>query len=222
MKIILRSIALAIIISTLISCGGDHQHGAASNSYMNQSKFDELVERFEGNNRDEWQKPYEVIEKFGNLKGKTVIDIGAGTGYFSFKLAEKGATVIAADVDERFLKYIADKKLTLKDSLVVPRLTEFEDPLLQENEADHALIVNTYHHLDNRVEYFTKVYKGLKKGGKLMVVDFKKEKTPNGPPKRHRLSAEKAKAELSKAGFSDFSMDMDLLVDQYVIVAKKQ
>ena len=105
--------------------------------------------------------------------------------------------------------------------MVSTRLTEFGNPLLKDNEVDHAIIVNTYHHLDNRVEYFTKVYKGLKKGGKLMVVDFKKERTPNGPPKRHRLSADKAISELSKAGFSNFSVDKDLLVDQYVLIVEK-
>ncbi len=185
MKNAIRFIVMLFILAYMTSCGADHKHGAASNSFMNQSKFEELVERFEGNDRDNWQKPYEIIKLFGDLNGKRIMDIGAGTGYFSFKLAEKGAEVIAADVDKRFLKYIADKKVELGDSLVTTRLTEYEDPLLKEKEVDHVIIVNTYHHIDNRVEYFSKVYRGMQSKGKLMIVDFKKENTPHGPPKRH-------------------------------------
>ena len=76
---------------------------------MNQRPFEELVAHFEDPSRDEWQKPDAVLAQLGDLQGKKVMDIGSGTGYFSFRMAKAGAQVICADVDERFLEYISKK-----------------------------------------------------------------------------------------------------------------
>lgn len=80
-----------------------------ANEHMHKNKFETLVERFESPERQNWQKPQEVIRFLGQLKNKVVLDLGAGTGYFSFRLAPLVKTVIAADVDERFLEFIRKK-----------------------------------------------------------------------------------------------------------------
>ena len=71
---------------------------------MNKTSFEDLVKNFESADRNEWQKPDEVIRFLGDLKNKTIIDIGAGTGYFEFKMNEPSAKIIAADVDEQLTK----------------------------------------------------------------------------------------------------------------------
>jgi len=96
----------------------------------------------------------------------------------------------------------------------------YDNPLLSAQEVDHVIIVNTYHHINNREKYFSKVIKGIKNGGSLMVVDFKKNVGGPGPPKRYRVSTEKVKEELSAAGFSKININDSLLDDFYVIIAE--
>ncbi|NJO92951.1 MAG: hypothetical protein HC831_31295 [Chloroflexia bacterium] len=74
------------ISSTLIA--QDEKHNK-SNEHMNKTGFDNLVNHFDNPEREKWQKPDLVIDKLGDLSNKTIGDIGAGTGYFSFRLAKK-------------------------------------------------------------------------------------------------------------------------------------
>ena len=198
-----------------------HGHHGDANHYMNQNSFEDLVANFESPERVQWQKPEEVIELFGPLEGKTIMDIGAGTGYFSFRLAAAGAKVIAADVDERFQSYITDKIAETTETNISTRMLPYDSPSLETGEVDHVIIVNSYHHIENRESYFAEVLGGLKDGGSLMVVDYKKEETPHGPPLNHRISWEKVQKELTSSGFSEFSLDTSLLDYQYILVASR-
>jgi SAM-dependent methyltransferase len=129
---------------------------------MNKSSFEDLVKNFESPERDEWQKPQEVIKFLGDLKNKTVIDIGAGTGYFEFKMNEPSAKIIAADVDDRFIKYLNDRITKEQSSNISARKAEYEKPPVLEKEADVVFMVDVYHPIDNRKDYFSLVKKGLK------------------------------------------------------------
>lgn len=220
---------LLVVFSTLslVACGGHsgehgHHHHGDANAHMHKTTFEELVNRFEGKERDEYQKPEKVVAYLGDVQGEKIIDIGAGTGYFSFRLAEAGATVIAADVDDRFLSYIENKKteLGIMDEQVIVKKIPYDSPDLTEGEVDKAIIVNTYHHIENRGEYFAKVKKGLKPDGELIVIDFFKKKTPVGPPIKMKMSEEQVEKELRTAGFKDFTTNQDLLPHQYIITAK--
>lgn len=198
----------------------DHHHtdNNMSNKHMNQTDFETLVERFDDPERDKWQEPDKVIALFGDLSGKKIADIGSGTGYFSFKLANKGANVLAIDVDKRFTEFINEKK---SDQSIETRLVGYDDPALRKNEVDGILTVNTYHHFDDKIDYMNKCYKGLKKGGKIMIVDFKKKDTPHGPPADHRISGTEIKSDLEIAGFTSISIDSKTLKEQNIIIAIK-
>ena len=196
------------------------QPESAANKFMYRADFDELVAHFEDPSRAKWQKPEMVVASLGPLEGKTVADIGAGTGYFSFPIAKKAAKVIAIDIDKRFLDYIDHKKQTQKiGANIETRLTAPDSPGLKPGEADMVLIVDTYHHIENRIEYFKKLKKDLAKGGALVIIDFKKEQTPAGPPVELRLAQEQVKSELRSAGFDTVSANRDMLPYQYVIKA---
>ncbi|HAS41956.1 MAG TPA: SAM-dependent methyltransferase [Microscillaceae bacterium] len=201
---------------------GKEDHNQA-NKHMHKRSFEDLVKSFESEDRAKWQKPEEVLKKLGDLKGKTVMDIGSGTGYFSFKMAAQGAKVIAADVNDKFQGYIKQRKEKekLTDEQLVARKVPYDSPNLEAEEADHVIIVDTYHHVENRVAYFKKVLAGLKRGGQLLVVDFKKEETPHGPPLKMRLTAEEVKKELTEAGFTNLVIDTELLPYQYIVLGKK-
>ena len=193
---------------------------SAANQFMHQADFDRLVARFEDPARAEWQKPDKVIGGL-ELEGKTVADIGVGTGYFAFPIALKAARVIGIDIDQRFLDYIRQKKETQKlGGNIETRLTTPDSPGLRDGEADVVLIVDTIHHIENRTEYLRKLKRGLRNGGVLVIVDFKKHETPAGPPVEFRLSADELKTELEAAGFKVAPADMETLPYQYVIKAQ--
>ena len=194
---------------------------SAANKFMHGSDFHELVARFEDPARAQWQKPGEVIASLGPLDGKTVADIGAGTGYFAFPLAKKAAKVIAIDIDQRFLDYIEQRKQAEKTSgNIETRLTAPNAPGLKPGEADVVLIVDTFHHVENRIQYLKKLKGLLGKGGLLVIVDFRKQKPPPGPPIDLRLAPEQVESELKSAGFAVVSTDRDLLPYQYITKAK--
>ncbi len=188
---------------------------------MHRADFKELAARFEDPARAEWQKPEKTIASLGSLKGKTVADIGAGTGYFSFPIAQQAQKVIAIDIDQRFLDYIAQKKESQKiGANIETRLTKPDSSGLKPGEADMVLIVDTYHHIEGRIDYFKKLKKCLSKDGVLVIIDFKKMETPMGPPVEMRLAEDEVESELKSAGFTIVSADKDLLPYQYIIKAR--
>jgi ubiquinone/menaquinone biosynthesis C-methylase UbiE len=192
-------------------------------TYMPEEDFETLVQSFENSERDVWQKPDEVVALMGDLKGKTVADIGAGTGYFSFRLATRAGKTISIDIDERFLAYIANKNKTRHNGSLnmEVRQSQTNSPGLAPQEVDVVIVVNTYHHIDARTEYFRQVYNGLKPGGKLFVVDFKKGDFPMGPPDRLKLDIPQIRKELEGAGFTPVQQASLRLPYQFVLVAQK-
>ena len=197
-----------------------HHHGHThANEHMNSTSFEDLVQRFDSPERDAYQQPDKVLAYIGDITGKKILDIGAGTGYFAFKLAAKGADVIAGDVDDRFQNYIKEKIAKENAPKVTLRKLPYDSPALAEKEVDKVLIVNTYHHIEDRVAYFGKVLKGLKEGGELLVIDFKKQDGP-GPPVAMKMTADFITKELKQAGFTEFEVNDSLLEDQYIIRAQ--
>jgi len=224
MRFTLHIISLIAVLSTLMvfSAGAQHTEGhGAANKHMNERPFHELVAGFEKPNRASWQKPEEVIALFRGLKNRKVLDLGCGTGYFSFRMADSGATVIAADVDSRFLAYVDSVKAARKisDKTLQTRLVQPNDAGLKNREVDMVLIVNTYHHIEDRVAYFRKLKTGLKQNGFVTVVDYFKKELPMGPPVAMKLSADEVIRELKMAGFTQFKTDETTLPYQYIVFA---
>ena len=195
-----------------------------ANRYMNRADVDRLIDAFESPDRVRWQKPNEVIALFGNLEGKTVMDLGAGSGYFTFRLANHGAHVIAADVNDEFQESIQEKlgKEDLKElrNKIELRKVPYDSPMLQREEVDGILLVNTYHHIDDRIQYMKNALPGIKKGGRVVIVDFKTG-TPYGPPDSHKLDLMEAANEMLEVGFTRLIIDVGMLDRQYVIIGEK-
>ena len=198
---------------------GGHGHTGDANELMNQEAFKDLVSFFESPDRAEWQRPDELIASLGELEGKKVMDLGAGTGYFAFRLLDKGADIVAAEVDDRFIAYLQNKRdtLDLADEVFEVRKVFYDDPLASEGEFDVFFTVDTYHHIEDRPKYLKKVFSGVKPGGKFFVVDFKREETPHGPPLNIRVMADRIVKELQDAGFIDVTLDGELLPEQNVV-----
>lgn len=198
-----------------------HKHTKHSaNEFMHQSSTEELIKRFESNERDEYQNPEKVIAFLGDLSNKTIMDIGAGSGYFSTKLAKHAKKVIAADVNQEFLDYIQKRVESNGLSNIELRKIPYDNPSVEDKEVDIIFMVNTYHHIENRSDYFAKAKKGLAENGELVIIDFFKKETPVGPPVTHKVAKEDIIEELKQAGYNSFDVNVDVLPYQYIITAK--
>jgi cyclopropane fatty-acyl-phospholipid synthase-like methyltransferase len=198
------------------------QESGSANEFMHQSSTEDLITRFESAERDAYQKPAEVLEYLGDLKGLTIMDIGAGSGYFTFPMAKAGAKVIAADVDDEFQNHIRKRieEGGLENLGIELRKLPYDSPSLKKGEVDKVLLVNTYHHIENRVPYFKQVLAGLKAGGELVVIDYYKKELPVGLPVDHKISKEVVLKELREAGFKEIEENTKLLEYQFIIRAK--
>lgn len=190
-----------------------------ANAHMHQRPVAELIRNFESPERNAYQQPGKVIAYLGDLQGKTVMDLGAGSGYFSVRLAKQAQKVIAADVNDEFLAYLKERVAKEGLSNVEVRKVPYDDCGLKEQEADLLLVVNTYHHIENRPAYFAKAARGIKSDGRLVIIDFFKTELPVGPPVPHKLSIDEVVQELKQAGYHSIKVEVNLLPYQYIIEA---
>ncbi|KYG77818.1 hypothetical protein AWW68_03355 [Roseivirga spongicola] len=182
-----------------------------------QPIFDMEIEE----DRTDWQNPEIVLKAFGDLSNKTIADIGAGAGYFSFKLARQAGKVIALDIDPNALEYINEQKEIVGNwaENIETRLTPPDVPNLLLNEADAVLVVNTFSFIPQPENYFNRLREGMKPNGELLVVDFKKGKIPVGPSDDRKMEASEIRSILRRAGFRRISIDQKSLEYQYIIKA---
>lgn len=182
-----------------------------------QPIFDMEIEE----DRTDWQNPEIVLKAFGDLTNKTIADIGAGAGYFSFKLARQAGKVIALDIDPNALEYINEQKEIVGNwaENIETRLTPPDVPNLLLNEADAVLVVNTFSFIPQPDNYFNRLREGMKPNGELLVVDFKKGKIPVGPSDDRKMEASEIRSILRRAGFRRISIDQKSLEYQYIIKA---
>jgi ubiquinone/menaquinone biosynthesis C-methylase UbiE len=213
-----------LLIFITISCSHHHGDKNSANKHMHKAPHHQLINNFEDPKRDLWQKPELVMKLLSPLKGLEVIDIGVGSGYFSNHLLDAGAKVTGADVDEKFLEHNRKRF----DEKQFPNFTtlkiDYDDPKMKNAFYDMAFTSNTYHHIENRVEYLKKVKAGLKSSGRVVILDFKKsndKKAHFGPPQSMRLPVETVVSELKQAGFDKVSVNVDDFADHYLVIATK-
>ncbi len=190
-----------------------------------KNKGEDFFEDYVHQNRLIWQKPDLVLDFLGDLEGKTVADIGAGTGFFTMRLVQDAGKVIATDIDPRFIAYLDSVKVlevpeSLQDRLET-RLVKPDDPMLKAGEADVVIIVNTFMYIKDRTDYLAKLKRAIKPGGKLLIIDFKKKRTPIGPPTDLRVPLYVVEAEMYDAGYRQVTTDDTSLDYQYVVMAEK-
>jgi len=133
---------------------------------------------YEGFKRDEWQQPARVIEQLELKLGDEVVDIGAGSGYFSLRLSRavgpKG-TIYALDIDGAMLGELEARAASRNQKNIKTIRVKGEGPGLPPGAYDLIFLCNTYHHLENRVEYFADLRNHLKPEGRIAVVEFRPE-----------------------------------------------
>lgn len=157
--------------------------------------------RFESPERERWQQPDEVIRRLAIPKGAKVADIGAGTGYFAVRLARDRdlGIIYAADINPRMVAFLAER--ANREGLDRLRAVQASEtsPNLPE-PVDLVLLVNSFHHIPNRVDYFRQLEKSLRPGARLAIIDWTAE-SPMGPPREYRFAADQMQSEMGRAGY---------------------
>lgn len=177
---------------------------------------------YEGFSRDQWQKPDKVIAALGLQPGNLVADLGAGGGYFTFRLAQEVAPngkVYAVDVDRDMVALIAERAKKDASSIVEAVLARPDDPALPA-PVDVVFTSNTYHHIDNRVAYFANLRKYLRPGGRVAIIDFDRRAWLEGLL-RHYTPKEFIQREMEQAGYVLQASDDFLDRQSFLIFTEK-
>ncbi len=209
---------------------GDHHDGAhhGGHGYKHEtsdhdfSVAEEWSARFDSPRRKAWQKPEEVVGLLGVEVGMTVVDLGAGTGYFLSYLshaAGDGGRVLALDPEPDMVRFMGERAEREGLTNVEPRRIPFDDPQLEPASVDRVLIVNTWHHVGERADYARKLFAALKPGGGVYVVDFTRD-SPSGPPVEERLDPEQVISELVEGGLEAAAVE-ETLPRQYVVAGRR-
>jgi ubiquinone/menaquinone biosynthesis C-methylase UbiE len=190
------------LLAATVAFGHAEKHEKSHADHM-EHHFDpkESALRFDDPARDLWQLPDRVIAALNLKRGQSVADIGAGTGYFSVRLAksETAPKVYAADIEPSMVRYLRERAAKEGLTNVIAVQAAADQPNLPE-PVDLILIVDTYHHIGERETYFRRLAKSITPGGQVVIIDFKPD-SPEGPPKEFRFPLEQFKSEMGKAGY---------------------
>ncbi len=154
--------------------------------------------------RDEYQKPHEVLMALGLKEGEVIADIGAGSGYFSFRFARHVGSrgrVYAVDINPDMIRYLNRRIRDTGVKNVVTVLSDPDDPLLSDGSVDRFFICDTWHHIDNKAKYLELMKRMLKAGGQVVMIDFQKRELPIGPPVGMKISREDLMRQMQEGGF---------------------
>lgn len=169
--------------------------------------------------RDGWQKPDEVVKSLNLEPGDVIADIGAGRGYFTRLFAEAvhpGGKALGLEVTSYNVDAMKRDAETLGLDTYKALMVERDDPGFEPGSVDIVFLCNAYHHLSDRVDYFKKVADGLKKDGRVVIVDFYNRRTEVGPPPGHTLAREAVIEEMKEAGYRLMG-EKDFLEHQYYL-----
>lgn len=176
------------------------KHGGHKHAFTDPA---EKAKKWNDPERDEWQRPEEIVAALDLKAGATVAEIGAGTGYMVAHLSQAvgvGGTVVAIDASAEMVEYLGNRKGELGPAGIVTRTVGHDDPELPPASVDGVLTLDTWHHVTGREAYARKVYEGLRRGGRFVVVDYEVG-AETGPPKEMRLDPGQVKRQLEAAGF---------------------
>jgi len=173
---------------------------------------------FEKPKRDDWQKPDELINSLGIVVDAVITDIGSATGYFPVRFARVATDgkVYGVDIEQTLVDYLNNRAKKENLSNLVSILGQPDDPKIPE-KSDLIFICNTYHHIQDRGDYFENMKQYMQPDGRLVIVDFKKGDLPVGPPDGHKLPSGIVTGELEDAGYRQVSHVLELPY-QYVLV----
>jgi ubiquinone/menaquinone biosynthesis C-methylase UbiE len=174
--------------------------------------------------RDEWQRPDVVVDRLDLRQGDEVADIGAGSGYFTVRLARvvgPQGKVYAVDIDQKLLDYINARAEKEHLDNIQTILADPKDPNLGSASVDMIFICDTLHHIEHRNAYYQLLLRALRPSGRLVNIDFQKRSLPVGPPVEMKIDRKACIKEVEAAGFH-LLRDIQFLKYQYFLIFERE
>ena len=196
--------------------GEQHAGHAMPHSFADVERWSAV---FDDPERDAWQKPAELVASLGIQPGQRVIDVGAGTGYFNPHLARAvGADghVVGADIETTLVEHMQQRAVTDGTPNVTAVHITPTRPDFPQGGADWVLLVDTYHHIEDRADWFAHVAGQMGRQHRLVIVDFKPGELPVGPPPDHKIGPDQVTEELTGVGYVLERANTELLPHQFV------
>jgi SAM-dependent methyltransferase len=179
-----------------------HRAGIDPSKLKPFEEVEKYIAFLERPDRARWQKPDEIIQGLGLTGEETVADIGAGSGYFTFRLSKmlpKGR-VIAIDNDPEMIRHIHRKARSEGFANVIAQLATSEDPQLPVG-VNLVFLCDVLMHVRHRDPWLKKIHDQMPEGGRLVLIDFKAGHLPEGPPEAMKVPKTKILEICSQAGF---------------------
>ena len=173
----------------------------------------------ERDEREKEEAPSKAIAAMDLAPDAVVADIGAGSGYYSFRLSPKvpQGKVMAVDIQPEMLEFLKKRADELKITNVVPHLGAIDDLKLLPSSLDAALLVDAYHEFSQPAEMLASLVKSLKPGGRVFLLEFRGE-DPAVPIKAlHKMSEAQARLEFEAAGLRFVSNRSDLPWQHFMV-----
>ncbi|MFB3926639.1 MAG: class I SAM-dependent methyltransferase [Syntrophales bacterium] len=189
---------------------------------MNEKKFDpNKLKKLNNPNRLKDIPPDYLWDKLNMESADVLVEIGAGTAFFSVALLKyaKPSKVYTCDVSKIMIDWVKEN-IVPKYPCIIPTKTEEHSIPLDDAIADLIVMINLYHELDDPVLTIGEAYRILKPGGKILIVDWKKQNMTEGPPIQIRCLPEQVIEQLVNSGFNHVKSFNDL-AKHFVLTGKK-
>lgn len=190
----------------------------------NSRKFDPgKLAKLNDPRRIEYLNPDIIWGKTSLVNADVLIDIGAGTGFFAMFFSRKmeNGKVYACDISEEMIAWMNDNIPAELRGIVIPVKMEENSVPLADGIADLVYMINLHHELEQPSRILREGHRLLKKGGKLMIIDWKKEETPEGPPIQIRITEETIVSQMLASDFSSVNK-YDLLPYHNFLIGEKK
>jgi precorrin-6B methylase 2 len=168
------------------------------------------------------EQPELAIDALGIKPGQTVADLGAGSGYYSFRIAPLvGPTgrVLAVDIEPAMLDAIAQRARREHVGNVAPVRSSAQDPNLAPGSVDLLFMVDVYHELEYPYEMMTKVRAALKPGGRVALIEYRAEDPQVAIKPLHKMSERQVRREMQAAGFKHLQTVRTLPLQHLIVFA---
>ena|ERR1051326_9030582 len=173
--------------------------------------------------REAEEQPDAALDAIGIVKGSSVADVGAGAGYFTWRLAERvgrSGKVYANDIEPRMLELLRGNMQQRKIVNVEPVLGTVDDPKLPHNSIDLVLMVDVYHEFSEPQKMLQRMRESLKPDGRLVLLEYRAEdpKVPIRP--EHKMTVAQVKAEIEPEGYK-LDRTLETLPRQHILIFRK-
>ena len=190
-------LALCVACAAATISVGQQEHASSAQQRKTSEPYKGDLSIFESPGRDERLQIKRVMDILGVTAGKSVADIGAGSGWFTVRAARRvgDGAVYAVDINPEAVRYIKDRAEKEKLPNVKAILSEPNDPKLPPNSVDSVLLLKTYHEVAHPVELLRNLRAALRAGAKVGIIDR------NGNGENHGIGKDVVIREAKQAGY---------------------